>query len=297
MKPLVSVIIPTYNRLHLLRQAVESVRAQTYDRWELIVVDDGSTDETRIVLDRMGDPNVRVVSMPHSGIVGALRNAGARAAHGDYLAFLDSDDLWLPTKLETQLARMLKAGVRWSYTRYEHIDVQGRSIPPKAGVWQALSGDIAREVVNAEASVTICTVVVDKQLFFSAGPFVEDVGPYREDYDLVLRLALQAQTLAVPEMLVQVREHEERTTRGLSGAQPFLASARVYDRVFPLLRTPDLKRLARQRRAELLAEAASRSLRAGQVADGAEFLLRSLADQPFNRQWAWALARGLNLKD
>ncbi|MGH7462336.1 MAG: glycosyltransferase family 2 protein, partial [Longimicrobiales bacterium] len=182
--PLVSVIIPTYNRMNLLRQAVQSVRAQSYEHWELIVVDDGSTDGTRAFLEGLADSKVRLISMSHSGVTGAVRNAGAHAARGDYLAFLDSDDLWLPAKLETQLAQMQKSGVRWSYTRYEHIDEQGRSIPPKAGVWEALSGDIAREVVNAEASVVICTVVVDKRLFFAAGPFVEEAGPYREDYDL-----------------------------------------------------------------------------------------------------------------
>src|SRR5687767_14161066 len=95
---MVSVIVPTYNRLDLLKQAVNSVFHQSLDDWELIIADDGSTDGTIDYLNSLPPAKVRLVLLPHSGIVAQVRNAAARAAIGDYLAFLDSDDLWEPEK-------------------------------------------------------------------------------------------------------------------------------------------------------------------------------------------------------
>ena len=103
-RPLVSIILPTYNREVLLRRALESVLAQTYDLWELLVVDDGSTDGTRAYLQTLTDTRVRAILREHCGNAGAVRNAGCRTARGSYLAFLDSDDQWLPEKLALQIA-------------------------------------------------------------------------------------------------------------------------------------------------------------------------------------------------
>jgi hypothetical protein len=100
--PKVSVIIPTYNRSQSVREAIESVLAQTYRDHEVIVVDDGSADDTPAVLGSFGD-RIKAIRQANAG-VSAARNAGIRAARGDWLAFLDSDDLWVPGKLERQMA-------------------------------------------------------------------------------------------------------------------------------------------------------------------------------------------------
>ena len=99
----VSVILPTYNRLPLLRQAVESVVHQTRGDWECIVADDGSTDGTHDHLSELRDRRIRVVSLVHSGSPPIARNAAIATARGEWIAFLDSDDLWHPSKLEVQL--------------------------------------------------------------------------------------------------------------------------------------------------------------------------------------------------
>jgi len=117
MDNLVSVIIPTYNRAHCVGEAVQSVLNQTYQFFELIVVDDGSTDNTLEVLRAFGD-RVRVVSQTNSG-VSAARNLGMRTAIGKYLAFLDSDDIWLPEKLEHQLKLMADEGIILSATNWQ----------------------------------------------------------------------------------------------------------------------------------------------------------------------------------
>lgn len=116
MDNLVSVIIPTYNRAHCIRETVQSVLDQTYQHFELIVVDDGSNDNTLEVLRVFGD-RVRVISQTNSG-VSAARNLGTRIAVGKYLAFLDSDDTWLPEKLEHQLKLMGDEGIILSVTNW-----------------------------------------------------------------------------------------------------------------------------------------------------------------------------------
>ena len=96
MKPAVSVIIPCYNHAHYLCRAVQSVLAQTYADWEAIIVDDGSTDNTREVATRFSDPRVRYIYQENRGL-SAARNTGISAAQGSYLAFLDADDELEPT--------------------------------------------------------------------------------------------------------------------------------------------------------------------------------------------------------
>ena len=104
-QPLVSVVCPTYNSARYLRETLDSVFSQTYTNWELVIADDGSSDETiEIVKTFCGHRQpVHIISLPHSGVPAVTRNAAAFAAHGEYLAFLDSDDGWCPAKLERQI--------------------------------------------------------------------------------------------------------------------------------------------------------------------------------------------------
>src|SRR5262245_49674035 len=96
--PLVSVVMPTYNRADTIQRAIKSVQAQTFADWELIVIDDGSTDDTAAFIDQ-SDPRVKVIRQENRGFVGA-RNRGLSEGIGKYFAFLDSDDEWMPFHLE-----------------------------------------------------------------------------------------------------------------------------------------------------------------------------------------------------
>src|SRR5258708_22817158 len=100
----VSIILRTFNGRTLLQESIASIQAQTRSEWELIVVDDGSTDGTADALPR--DSRISVVKLPHTGNVAALHNAGLRQSRGNLIAFQDSDDRWLPEKLATQAARL-----------------------------------------------------------------------------------------------------------------------------------------------------------------------------------------------
>ena len=125
--PTVSVIVPTYNREHMIGRALESVLAQEFTDFELIVVDDASTDNTEAVVRASGDSRIRYIREPANGGPNAARNRGMREARGEFLAFLDSDDEWLPGKLGRQVARFseLPDRVGAVYTGVETIDDDG----------------------------------------------------------------------------------------------------------------------------------------------------------------------------
>src|SRR5262245_45280816 len=118
--PTVSVIVPCKNAGNYVGEAVESVLAQSRPVTEIIVIDDGSTDHTMRVLGSFGD-RVRVLVGPGSGPSSA-RNMGMRAARGEYVAFLDADDMWYPNKMEMQLAQMRRENARFSFTDYHHSE-------------------------------------------------------------------------------------------------------------------------------------------------------------------------------
>ncbi len=118
--PAVSVIIPTYNSAHFVVEAVESVLAQTWQDLEIVVIDDGSTDETAAVMTRFGPP-VRYIQQRNGGVAVA-RNKGIRESSGKYIAFLDADDTWLPEKLEKQIELLEKdQDARACYSAYSSV--------------------------------------------------------------------------------------------------------------------------------------------------------------------------------
>lgn len=252
---LVSIVIPTYNRLPLLREAIDSVMSQDCEAWELLVVDDGSTDQTEAFISALSDPRIRWVGLDHEGNVARVRNAGIHSAHGKYIAFLDSDDVWLQSKLRKQIDEMHRENARWSYTAYALIDEQRRQISSHAGTWKPLAGDIIAQVITTGAAVAISTLMVERSLLETIGNFTEDPTiNLREDYDLVLRLATAAAAAVVDEPLVLIRDHVGRTTRGFEDA--FERTARVYELYLRDCKDHKLARAARRRRAYHLAEAA-----------------------------------------
>jgi len=137
--PAVSVVVPAFNAAATIEETLQSVSQQTYRNLEVIVVDDGSSDETAALVRRRGarDPRFRVISQPNGGVASA-RNAGVRASRGEFVAFIDADDLWHPTKIAKQLAALLSAGPETAlvYSPFRVIDAAGNVIgsPHKYGV-------------------------------------------------------------------------------------------------------------------------------------------------------------------
>lgn len=122
MNELVSVIMPSYNTGNYIAESIQSVQSQTYSNWELIIVDDCSTDNTDAVIAQFDDPRIHFLKNEKNSGAAVSRNRALREAKGRWIAFLDSDDLWHPQKLEKQIAFMEKNSYAFSYTNYSEID-------------------------------------------------------------------------------------------------------------------------------------------------------------------------------
>ena len=128
--PAVSVITPVWNAAATLAATVASVRAQSFADWEMLIVDDGSTDGSRALAERLAaeEPRLRLLGWERNRGAAAARNAGIRASRGRFLAFLDADDLWYPEKLAVQIGYMRGEGVPFSFASYRRIDADGRPL-------------------------------------------------------------------------------------------------------------------------------------------------------------------------
>jgi glycosyltransferase involved in cell wall biosynthesis len=208
--PTVSVVLPTFNRLQYLRPTIDSVFAQTFEAWELIIADDGSDDETLAYLSGIAQrPRVKLLRLPHTGNPGAVRNAAMRAARGEYIAFLDSDDLWLPEKLALQMASLRSHPERaWSHTAFAAIDDSSNLLTgARAGRWwPAAEGWVLEQLIRMDVVIAIASVVVRRQLLEQVGGF-DPQQRVCEDYDLWLRLAGLSEIDGVRETLLHKRSH------------------------------------------------------------------------------------------
>ena len=195
-KPLVSVIIPTFNRANVIKRAVNSVLDQTFKDFECIVVDDGSTDETESVLQEFAN-KIKVIKTENKG-VSAARNLGAKLAEGRYIAFLDSDDEWKKEKLAKQITYMKESGLRISQT--DETWVRNGKFVNKSKKYIRPCGDIFYNCLEV-CAVTPSSVIMEKELFFEYGGFDESF-PVCEDYDLWLRMSLKEKFGLIDEPLI-----------------------------------------------------------------------------------------------
>jgi glycosyltransferase involved in cell wall biosynthesis len=208
--PVVSIILPTFGRLAYLRSTVACVYHQTLQDWELIVADDGSDAETRAYLRTLEvDSRVRLLWLTHTGIPAIVRNAALREARGEYVAFLDSDDLWAPEKLSRQVVMLRSRPLcGWCYTGISHIDGSGQPlVEPVFGPWLPCDGAVFERLVTGPVVIRTPSVLAVRELVVRAGGFDENIRS-GEDYDLWLRLALVSDVALLDEPLVQVRRHE-----------------------------------------------------------------------------------------
>ncbi|OGR69975.1 MAG: hypothetical protein A2089_11520 [Elusimicrobia bacterium GWD2_63_28] len=188
--PLVSVVMPSYNHASFIGRAVESVLGQTCADLELIVIDNHSTDGTDGVLAAIQDPRLRVIKISNGGIIAASRNLGVKSASGRYIAFIDSDDIWLPEKLERQLEALRAApGAVLAYCRFRTLTGDERSAEALPPLRVCTSGQIFNQIY-LKHFVACSGVLAEKRALDEAGGFSEEVGLVAiEDTDLWLRLS------------------------------------------------------------------------------------------------------------
>lgn len=207
--PLVSVILPTFNRQRTIARAIRSILAQSYGNFELLVVDDGSTDDTRGTVMEIGDPRIRYIPMPRNQGASSARNEGLRQAKGEFIAFQDSDDEWLSDKLETQIAAAIDAG-RKSVAVFHMKVVYGRDEARVFGPGRVCCVPILPETMTAHDFVQIThrrNLISPQTLLFSRD-VLDAIGYFDTllvnsvDWDFALRLVRHAQVIFIREPLV-----------------------------------------------------------------------------------------------
>lgn len=273
--PLVSVIIPTWNRLELVRQAIASVVAQTCKNWELIVVDDGSTDRTVEELRKLNDPRITVIASAHLGNLGRLRDLGAAAAKGKWFAFLDSDDLWLPDKLELQLDALARTGAGWSYTLYDLMDENGSPMPLRAGELRPISGWIVDDLLEVRTGVCAGTVLVKRELFESVGGFSKNGIYAYDDLDFAFRAALASEVVALPQSLTRILVHHGSLGSALDLSHHY--KCLVYGHILADLSDAASRRLARRMLAHHLAEAGAQRIARREFPEAMRCFIKAVA--------------------
>ena len=206
--PTVAVIIPTYNRAALLIEALNSVLAQTFQDFEVIIVDDGSTDDTADRLKPfLTDSRVRYVRQINGGPARA-RNYGIREAHGEFIALLDSDDLWLPTKLEKQVA-LLRANpeIGLVYSDVTWIDANAQPMQPQPAKAQRRFPTYYEDLMFENVIWGSDSTVMVRSELLKSQPLYDPELPTLEDQDLWLRLSVHTEFWNLDESLVNLRVH------------------------------------------------------------------------------------------
>ncbi len=238
---LVSVVIPTYNRADLVCESLDSVLSQDYPNFEMIVVDDGSTDDTReVIRARFGD-TVRYIHQHNAGPA-AARNTGIRAARGEYIAFQDDDDLWLPGKLARQVEALERRPDHgFCYGQALAADPDGNSTGRTYGASdKGKTGDNFAVMVRHHA-ILGPSLVIRRKCLATVGLFDESFLT-AEDTELFLRLTLEWPGVYVHDPLVLVREHAGRKTSAeLPDGRVLRAVRRAYEKLLQEL-GPDRER-------------------------------------------------------
>lgn len=218
--PLVSVVIPAYNSANHISNALDSVIAQDYPAIEILVVDDGSTDNTREIVSTYGD-RVRLITQANQGSA-AARNKGIQHAQGKYIAFLDADDVWWSHKIRCQVEALIEGGYKMAYSRFIwwHSDEQGQYTPPVTEFEQPNNTRLSSAVVVTgwpyaelllDCIVWTSTVIVEKAELEKAGLFDESLRK-GQDYDLWLRLSRQIEMVGLEKPTALYRIHPASIT-------------------------------------------------------------------------------------
>jgi len=205
-EPQVSIIMPVYNGEKYIVEAIESILNQSYKNYEIIIVNDGSTDntfdKTRLYLQRS---NIKYVEQDNRGLPAAL-NTGIRASSGEYIAFLDCDDLWMPYKLDMQMVFMKEhPDVGLAHGNISYIDQHGTPFTPDSPYQTDISGNCFPELFMGNR-IAVLTVLIKKECVANVGFFDEDFK-YADDYDMWLRISRHYPLGHIDKCLAAYRKH------------------------------------------------------------------------------------------
>lgn len=206
MSPTVSVIIPTYNRAHLIDESLKSVFEQTFVDWEIIVVDDGSTDDTMDRIKEYDDDRIRYYRIEHCGVIGTVRNVGIKNAHGKFIAFLDSDDLWQPSKLDYQLS-LLNENPQASFV-FGHGQQFGNSATATPELEKFFLGNVFKPFLLEGRFIFYVPTLLFKREVLDKISFIDESLFYSGDIDFFLRIAYAFEGIFSQNIVVRIRKQE-----------------------------------------------------------------------------------------
>jgi len=278
MKPgLVSVIIPNYNYAHYLREAIDGVLGQTYENIEIIVVDDGSKDDSRAVLESYSE-KITMIFQQNQG-VSAARNNGAAAASGEYIAFLDADDAWLPTKVEKQITKFSEnTNFGLVHVGVDEVDPDGNSL--------------VHRLEGAEGNVSATLLMLGREGVLGGGSgamlrrgVFDEIGGVDErlstsaDWDMFYRVSERYEVGFVPELLVKYRVHGSNMHTNVAVFEHDMLLA--FEKAFSSP-TPEIAAVKQKAYGNLYQILAGSYYHAGQYGGFAANSFKSLAREPGN---------------
>jgi glycosyltransferase involved in cell wall biosynthesis len=233
-RPKVTVVMPTYNRAHLLPRSIGSLLAQTFGDFELLVIDDGSTDDTADVLRSFGDDRIRHLRQPQNAGVAEARNRGLAEARGRFIAFLDSDDAWRPRKLALQVeqfnAKPAEVGImQCGFVTHQPDGTVDTWLPRRRG---DIRGDL---LVSTQLHGSCVTLMLRRSVIAAAGIF-DPTLPASEDWEYWIRASRASQVDYVAEVLADYYNDDTEERRSLGLAKNQRARAMIFARHRPALR-------------------------------------------------------------
>lgn len=274
----ISILMPVYKGERFIAQSIDSVLAQSYPDIELIIINDGSPDNSAAVIQPyLADPRVKYIEQQNAGVA-AARNAGIRAAAGEYIAVLDQDDLWLPDKLARQLEYLDEhPEIALVHSNIHFIDDVGERIPDPEWAWVAPTcGQVLPEMVQRN-SICTCTVLMRKRALEQAGLFRQELAP-ADDWDLWLRIAARHPIGFVDAVTAYYRVHQGNESRNLLKMQK--AEIRVVETFIHEHPGAVGDAITRTKLFSLYSEAARLLERSGRHAEARGYWLRAMRVQP-----------------
>lgn len=210
---MISIVIPTYNRATTILEAVRSVLTQTYQDIEVIIVDDGSTDKTKDIVEDIEDKRVKYIRLADNAGACKARNIGIDAAKGDYIAFQDSDDIWQPNKLERQMAFMYKVGVDMVFSAikrfYKYGEKKTSIFPDKVPTNMPSCNEMFHDLLS-ENYVSMVTVLCKSEC--ARDTRFDETLPCRQDWDWALRIFKKYHVRFLNEILVDSYQQSDSIT-------------------------------------------------------------------------------------
>lgn len=221
-----SIILPTYNRASLIGETIESVVAQTYKNWELIIVDDGSDDSTESVVQAFADKRITYHKLSHSGFIGKVRNYGIKNSNGELIAFHDSDDLWRADKLVIQINLLSKYPE--AFFVLSNGDKFGDGSIPTPDYENVFFGNLFLPILQYERFPFYSPTFLFKKTVMEQTDLLDESVPSSRDIEFFFRVSRNFSGVFTNERLVKIRKHSKNTSEKFNTAS-YYNNLRVLD--------------------------------------------------------------------